>query len=321
MARRRLIDLDPAAWLHPKDRLLLTTLQRAPKADRLIDWAMADLTHEVPDPRLGPVAALPDSSRAYEVYREVLQILDAPRRWQLFVYPSWSVNAMVYGGPDPYLLVTDGLLRTGDEVLLRFVLGHEVGHVLADHCQYDWAYRRVVRAGLTAMLFDPLLAGATILVLKGALKRWHQAGELSADRCGLLALQDPAAAQRCLASLCTEPVPDGPFEILGSLFSTHPERRRRMASLEAWVVEGGYGQILSGHYQRRSAGADRPLDATETELLLEARRELQDLGLYELDEDVWQDDTVEETDELTWLIEQAALELDSVAPKARFDER
>ncbi|MDP6944492.1 MAG: M48 family metallopeptidase [Myxococcota bacterium] len=308
MTRRQLIDLDPSAWLHPEDQRLLKAFGRMPYSGRLIDWARTEQTHTVPHASLGPVIPLPEASRFYEVYREVLRVLDAPARWPIFVYPARSVNAMMFGGPQPYLVLTAGLLYSGDEAHLRFAMGHEVGHALAGHCQYHWALSRMTHLGWTALPFDPLLGAAAAMGLKLALQAWCRAGELSADRAGLLALQDPQAALRCLASFGTGRPPCGPFEVLGSLTSTHPECRRRVASLEAWVHGGDYAQILSGHYHRRSVDTGEPLNAAETELLLAARRELEQLGLYDPDEDAWQDPNAppaEEMDELSRLIEEA----------------
>jgi hypothetical protein len=111
-----------------------------------------------------------------------------------------------------------------------------------------------------------------------ALYEWSRKAELSSDRAGLLATQDPAAALRChmkLASgghladldiaafraqgeeyLSSPDVRDSVLKLLLLENATHPFAVVRAAELQRWVDSGGYTQILQGRYPRRSEDKD-----------------------------------------------------------------
>jgi hypothetical protein len=106
-----------------------------------------------------------------------------------------------------------------------------------------------------------------------ALYEWWRKAELSSDRAGLLAGQDPAAALRAhmklagggdLSEIDTTAFLDQAAEydkggdLRDSLlklrmvaFLTHPLPVARAAELRHWIDEGGYQRILSGEYPRR----------------------------------------------------------------------
>ena len=106
------------------------------------------------------------------------------------------------------------------------------------------------------------------------LSEWQRKSELSADRAGLLATQDPATAFRVhmkLASgsgdlseldqtsffaqgqeyLDSADLRDSVLKLLLIERATHPYAVVRAAELRRWVDSGEYTQILSGNYPRR----------------------------------------------------------------------
>jgi hypothetical protein len=105
------------------------------------------------------------------------------------------------------------------------------------------------------------------------LEEWFRKSELSCDRAGLLACQDPDAAKRALMKLAGGPylselnpdafreqareydaVPDLRDSILKLLQlqgNTHPFAVVRFAELDHWVTSGDYERILGGDYPRR----------------------------------------------------------------------
>lgn len=108
--------------------------------------------------------------------------VDAPT--ELFVEPSAEINAFALHGlsPDkPHVVsVTAGLVERMTDPEIRFVLGHEVGHLYFRH------YRsRLVQVALAGEQEDetkvpPLLARR--------LETWDRLAELSADRAGFTAV-------------------------------------------------------------------------------------------------------------------------------------
>jgi hypothetical protein len=114
-----------------------------------------------------------------------------------------------------------------------------------------------------------------------ALMEWWRKAELSADRAGLLAGQDPAASLRAhmklagggdLSEIDTAAFLDQAAEydrggdLRDSLlklrmvaFLTHPLPVARAAELRHWIEEGGYQRVLSGDYPRRDDDASASL--------------------------------------------------------------
>ena len=63
-------------------------------------------------------------------------ILDLPSVPELFITQDPTVNAMALGTDKPFIVVTTGLLDLMDAEETRFVVGHELGHVLSGHSVY-----------------------------------------------------------------------------------------------------------------------------------------------------------------------------------------
>jgi len=110
-------------------------------------------------------------------------------------------------------------------------------------------------------------------VIIAGLEEWYRKSELSCDRAGVLASQDPGAARRALMKLAGgsriselspdafleqareyDAVPDvreGLLKMLQMQGTTHPFAVVRFAELDRWVAEGEYADILAGNYLRR----------------------------------------------------------------------
>jgi len=113
----------------------------------------------------------------------------------------------------------------------------------------------------------------SLRVIIAALEEWYRKSELSCDRAGVLAGQDPAAGRRALMKLAGgnkisefshdafhqqareyDAVPDvreGLLKLLQLQGNTHPFAVIRFAELDRWVAEGEYLDILAGRYPRR----------------------------------------------------------------------
>src|SRR5439155_15663710 len=78
---------------------------------------------------------------------------------------------------------------------LRTVLGHEVGHVLSRHVEYNTALAILLRLGLSNV---PSLGALPIRAVFAALMEWYRATELSCDRAATLVNRDPLVTSRTL---------------------------------------------------------------------------------------------------------------------------
>jgi hypothetical protein len=128
----------------------------------------------------------------------------------------------------------------------------------------------------------PFLAGIALLPIQLALLEWYRKSELSSDRAGLLASQDPIASMRMFMKLAgggkleemnldafmtqAKEYEEGGdavdviYKVLNTLGMTHPFHTLRAAELQRWIATGEYDRILRGEYPRRGTEDEkRPL--------------------------------------------------------------
>ena len=189
-ATRILTDIAPRAWEHPADRAALAALRKIPVFDDVLR-KLFGFFGEKPI-RLAFLASSVRVSerqfpRVWSLYKDVLRTLDAPKEYPLFVSQTPIVNAGAYGMDEPFIILNSGTVKLLDDDQLSYVMGHELGHIMSDHVLYRTM--TAILLELARMGFPIVgLAARAILV---ALLEWSRKSELSSDRAGLLAIQDP----------------------------------------------------------------------------------------------------------------------------------
>jgi Zn-dependent protease with chaperone function len=278
-ARVRLTGISSRAYEHPADRSALVALRKLSGFDVLLRKLFGLFNERAF--RLSYLAsAVKVSDRQFPhihaLVRDGSYILDLPEVPDVFVTQDPSVQAMALGKDRPFIVVTTGLVNLNDQEELRFVIGHELGHVLSGHAVYRtmllWLIQLAGRIAWMPLGFIGLRA-----IIWG-LEEWFRKSELSCDRAGLLAGQDVDAAKRSLMKLAGGPylselnpdafreqareydaVPDLRDSILKLLQlqgNTHPFAVVRFAELDHWVNSGEYERILGGDYPRRDTDRD-----------------------------------------------------------------
>lgn len=116
---------------------------------------------------------------------------------EVFVHPEPGLRAaVVYRPPEtPAIVLSARLLEVLPEAELRFVLGHELGHLAFEHF--------ALPLPATAIAGDS--SGRIVVRHTTALQlyQWSRAAELSADRAGLLCAKDAEAAASALFKLAS----------------------------------------------------------------------------------------------------------------------
>ncbi|WP_292672751.1 M48 family metallopeptidase [Nocardioides sp.] len=279
-ARVTLTDISSRAWEHPADRGALVAMRKLRGFDTVLK-AISGLINE----RKARLDFLGSGIRVDErqfagVHRllaEVGRVLDAPELPEVFVVNDPFTHAMTVGMDKPVIVLHSSLLDLLDEEEMRFLLAHELGHALSGHAVYRTLLLRLM--DLTGV-WSSIPGGAIGLrVIIAALYEWSRKSELSADRAGLLATQDPATAFRVHMKLASgsgdlSELDQTSFfaqgqEYLGSTDlrdsvlkltlverATHPYAVVRAAELRNWVDSGEYTQVLSGTYPRRAEDAN-----------------------------------------------------------------
>ena len=273
-ARVRLAGISSRAYEHPADRSALVALRKLSGFDVLLSKLFGLINERAL--RLSVLAgAVKVSERQfphiYALVRDGAYILDLEDVPECYVMQSPDVNAMAIGRDRPFIVITTGLVNLHDEEELRFVVGHELGHILSGHAVYR-TMLFILLALAARVAWMPIGAIGLRAIIWG-LEEWFRKSELSCDRAGLLASQDVDAARRCLMKLAGgaqlselnpdafreqaqeyDAVPDLRDSILKLLQlqgQTHPFAVVRFAELDYWATHGEYDRILGGDYPRR----------------------------------------------------------------------
>jgi Zn-dependent protease with chaperone function len=109
---------------------------------------------------------------------------------ELYVTMDPTPNAFTFGHKRPFIVITSGLVELlGDEELV-FAIGHELGHIKAGHVLYTVLAKNI--ASIVAAIGQATLGIGSLLGqgLVVALHDWYRKAELTADRAGLLCVQD-----------------------------------------------------------------------------------------------------------------------------------
>lgn len=195
------------------------------------------------------------------------QILDLPEP-ELYIMLDPVPNAYTYGHTHPFIVLTSGLVDMLDDEETFFVIAHELGHIKADHVLYTIMARNIstimtligqATLGLGAMLGQGLVM---------ALHDWYRKAELTADRAGLLCVQElepclhafmklAGGASRLYAEMdhtaflqqirayeeADELLLNQAYKGLLTLYRTHPYPILRAKELDTWH-RSGYRDLM-----------------------------------------------------------------------------
>ena len=272
-ARVRLTGISSRAYEHPADRSALVALRKLSGFDTLLR-KLFGLFNERAFRLTYLAGAVRVSERQfphiYELVRDGSYILDLDEVPEVYVTQNPLVNAMALGRDKPFIVITTGMVNLYDPEELRWVVGHELGHILSGHVVYRTMLLILLRLA-ARVAFLPITLGLGAIIW--GLEEWFRKSELSCDRAGLLAGQDVDAARRALMKLAGgaqlselnpdafreqaheyDAVPDlrdSVLKILQLQGNTHPFAVVRFAELDYWATHGEYERILGGDYTRR----------------------------------------------------------------------
>ena len=278
-SRVNLPGISSRAWEHPADRGALVALRKLKGFDNVLK-AMSGLFNEraVRLAFLGSAIRVDERqfSRLHALLADVSRILDAPEMPELFVSANPVPNALTVGMNKPFIVISSGLVDLLDDEEMRFVLAHELGHSMSGHAVYQTLLQRLIQ--LSGVLNTIPMGGLGVRAIMAALMEWSRKAELSADRAGLLATQDPPTAFRVHMQLASgghlenlDPTSffaqgqeyddagdlrDSVLKLLLIEARSHPFAVVRAAELRRWVESGEYTRCLSGEYPRRDSDAE-----------------------------------------------------------------
>ncbi len=273
-ARVRLPGISSRAYEHPADRSALVAMRKLTGFDVLLR-RLASLFSDRSLRLLFLASSVRTSQEQFPHLHELLldgsAVLDLPAVPELYISQDPFPNAMALGTDKPFIVITTGMVELYDLEEMRFAIGHELGHVLSGHTVYRTMLFHLTRLATRLAWFA--IGYISLRVIIAGLEEWYRKSELSCDRAGVLAGQDPASARRALMKLAGgsrmaelshdafhqqareyDAVPDvreGLLKLLQLQGTTHPFAVIRFAELDRWVAEGEYRDILAGRYPNR----------------------------------------------------------------------
>lgn len=180
------------AFQHPADESAMRALRKVPGIDKalakIMEYGLERLFY------LDNIASNVRVTekmfpRLYKSLRWGCEILDIEEP-ELYVMVDPVPNAFTYGHTNPFITMTTGLVDMLSEEESLFVIGHELGHIKAEHVLYTLVAHNI--ATLVELLGQATLGIGALLGqgLVYALLEWSRKAELTADRAGLLCVQD-----------------------------------------------------------------------------------------------------------------------------------
>jgi Zn-dependent protease with chaperone function len=178
------------------------------------------------------------------VVRQCATLLSIEFLPETFITDENSVNGFTFGSEEQaYVVIDSSLISLLTQRELTMVIAHELGHVKSGHMTYH-TLAEVLSGGMS---LSASLMGLDLLSipLRLALLSWHRESEVSADRAGLLAVNDVQVMKSLLPKLASGGTATGRFDLrkqqngvlgtIGELLQTHPlaSTRFRLAE-EFW---------------------------------------------------------------------------------------
>ena len=270
---KKFTNISPRAFEHPADRAALSALRKI----RGFDLVLKKVMGLIGERRLRLIflasALRIDSEQKPEMHKiflEVCEQFDLSETPELYLTYSAEMNASAIGVDHPFVVLNSGLVERLSNEELQYVMAHEVGHILSGHSLYRTLLLLILHLsnqllGIPKLLFMPILVG---------LYEWSRKSELTADRAGLLSVQDLNVAQAVILKLCgasdlnsfnvkafekqaeeyeeSKDLIDNVFKFLNLIFRTHPFPVLRLREIRRFFESAEYKSAIAGEYPKRS---------------------------------------------------------------------
>lgn len=271
METKKLIGLDSKLYEHPFDRTALNKLRGLKGFDTVtnfllnwtyVKWNLVELQ--------GSDFHVTREScpELYKMAVDVAKTLDIEEMPEFYTEWGYAINGYTTGFKNNTLVVLNsGAIDLLSEKQLRFVIGHEAGHIKSGHILYH------MMAQLFSLMIASIPLADTILApIQLALMYWNRMSEFTADRAGLLACQDKDEAVKAIIKMAGIPIKyygeinedafikqaeefekkfsgiaEEAIKALSIMTSTHPWTVYRAGELLKWIESGEYEKLLNDY--------------------------------------------------------------------------
>lgn len=213
-------------------------------------------------------------------YPEINQIVDEcsaklniKRPYVIISSSIPGINAMTFGSDEePYIALSSLLTRIMSSNQLKFIIGHECGHIAMGHV----VYHSLANAAGQLSQYIPVVGSFINQTIFIPLNAWSRRSEITADRAGLICCGDCTMAKKTLLQLETAFMDADNLDIdayvkhsdkflsknnlrkLGEFTNSHPLIPKRIHALDEFVKSRKYADLL---------GTEAPCDAIDDKTL------------------------------------------------------
>ena len=186
------------SYCHPMDKTIIRILDN-PVTDVTVKKIVQMNAELVYGQVLG--SGIPVNERSFPEVNEMVEhcskVLRIKRPY-VIISSSIGFNAFTLGTDEnPSIVLGSMLVKALSKEHLRFVIGHECGHIAMGHVTYT------VAANILASFATnvPVLGDAVNYTAGTALNAWSRRSEITADRAGLICCGSPRIAKEALMQL------------------------------------------------------------------------------------------------------------------------
>lgn len=200
MEKVKLKGLSAKDFIHPEDQNGLDRMDAVPGLKKFLAETVSDLREKFTSVEMyGDGINISDSSytELYSLLKEASAILDSEKIPDFSLKWSYDISMGTEGAKNPRITALSGVIDLLEDEEILFLLGHELGHLLAGHKPYH---------NLLITFYTPLLnmipnAQIWLGLLRPMLLQWYRLSDFTADRAGLLVCQDIDTALKAMIKM------------------------------------------------------------------------------------------------------------------------
>lgn len=263
-----LFGLEAKSYEHEFDKVALKTMRALPGFDTVVNfflnWTYIKW-HVIELQGSNFLVTRESCPELYDLVHDVADTLDVRPLPRFYTQWGYNINGYTTGYKEDTLLVLNsGTVDLLEEDELRFVAGHEMGHVKSGHV----IYHTMGELFNNAISQIPLVSSMTTPIYY-ALMYWIRMSEFTADRAGLLACQNIDAAISAIIKMSGLPIKyfekmdkatfikqasefkdsfsgftDKAIKTITIASSSHPWTVLRAAELISWYESDNYRNLI-----------------------------------------------------------------------------
>ncbi len=204
----------------------------------------------------------------FKLLEKVSDTLDVNNPPSFSMTWGYDISIGTEGAKSPRITALSGAIDLLEDNELKFLLGHELGHIMAGHKPFH---------NVLITLYTPLMkmipnAEVWLALLRPMLLQWYRTSDFTADRAGLLVCQDIDVALHTMVKMAGIPkkyysqissesflkqamefnrknknLSDGLIQNLSINTACAPWMVMRAAKLYSWYKSGEYTEIINKH--------------------------------------------------------------------------